>query len=337
MATKNAFIRYKVLDNCFRNPGKRYFIQDLIIACEKALEEIDPDTNGISRRQILSDISYMESAEGWSIDLLRLKDGKRVYYRYTDPDFSINNMPLNEAEITQLKDIANMLSQYKGMPQFDWLHELVPKLNQGISFNEQQSVVMEFDSNQYLKGIEFLGTLYNSILYKKVLQIKYSPFEAPAPVVFEIHPYYLKQYNNRWFLFGYNPEQSKSNWNLAIDRIDEIRELNSSYRENKEIDWEEYFDDMIGVTRPDDAEIESVLLHFNGKTGHYVETKPIHGSQKSVWENSSTLAVRLKLIFNYEFERLLLSYAESVKVIEPNYLADALKDRLKKAIMQYPE
>jgi hypothetical protein len=67
--TKNALIRYKVLDNCFRNPGRKYFIQDLIDECTKVLSELDTTIKSISRRQILDDIAFMESGEGWSIDL----------------------------------------------------------------------------------------------------------------------------------------------------------------------------------------------------------------------------------------------------------------------------
>ena len=116
MATnKNALIRYKVLDNCFRNPGKRYFIDDLIEECEKVLLEIDPDSNGISRRQILDDISFMESKDGWKIELTRSRVGRKVFYRYSDPAFSINNMPLNEVEINQLQSAADILSQFKGL------------------------------------------------------------------------------------------------------------------------------------------------------------------------------------------------------------------------------
>ncbi|MGO8055875.1 hypothetical protein, partial [Rhizobium leguminosarum] len=85
MATnKNALIRYKVLDNCFRNPGKRYFINDLIEECDKVLLEIDSESKGISRRQIFEDIAFMESKEGWGIELSKLRDGKKVYYRYTE-------------------------------------------------------------------------------------------------------------------------------------------------------------------------------------------------------------------------------------------------------------
>jgi len=329
MATnKNALIRYKVLDNCFRNPGKRYFIDDLISECESVLLEIDSYSNGISRRQIFEDIAFMESKEGWSIELERLRDGKKVYYRYVDMSFSINNMPLNEVEINQLKTAAEILSQFKGMPQFEWVNELVPKLRQGIATDEASATIMDFDSNQYLKGIEHLGPLHNAIYYKKVLTISYQPFENDIPFDIVMHPYFLKQYNNRWFLFGYNQEKEKHDWNLAIDRIVSINENKGKYQKNNKIDWQEYFEDIIGVTKPVDAVSEKVVLHFKGKTGKYMETKPLHGSQKTKWKDEQTLEVTLDLIINYELERLILSYAESVKVIKPIKLATLIKERI---------
>ncbi|MBS1743114.1 MAG: WYL domain-containing protein [Bacteroidetes bacterium] len=336
MATnKNALIRYKVLDNCFRNPGKRYFIDDLIEACEKVLLEIDPDSNGISRRQILDDISFMESKDGWKIDLTRNREGRKVFYRYSDPVFSINNMPLNEVEINQLQSAADILSQFKGMPQFEWVNELVPKLKQGMAIKEAGETIIEFDNNQYLKGIEHLGTLHNAIFYKKVLSINYKPFENDDPFEIVIHPYFLKQYNNRWFLFGYNPKKEKPDWNLAIDRIVSIREIKEKYHRNTEIDWKDYFEDIIGVTKAEDAKIESIVLHFTGRTGNYMETKPLHGSQKSTWLNKHTLEVHLQLIVNYELERLILSYADSVSVIQPISLANVIKSRLHEALKHY--
>lgn len=335
MATnKNALIRYKVLDKCFRNPGRKYFINDLIEECNKVLSEIDPDFTGISRRQIFDDMSFMESEEGWSIDLGKFRDGKKVYYRYTDTSFSINNMPLNELEVTQLKAAIDILSQFKGMPQFEWIHEMVPKLQQGSQSDEKRTII-DFDNNIYLKGIDRLGELYNAILYKKVLKVSYQPFEDDKPYDVIIHPYYLKQYNNRWFLFGYNPEKEKYDWNLAIDRIVNAVELKGKYEKNTEIDWSEYFEDMIGVTKPENGKIEKVVLHFIGRTGKYVETKPLHGSQKAKWIDKQTLEVSLQLIINYEFERLILSYGESVKVIMPKRLASIIKQRITLSINNY--
>ena len=332
---KHALIRYKVLDNCFRNPGRQYFIDNLIEECNKVLMEIDPDSNGISLRQIRDDIAFMKSKEGWGIELGDYRIGKKMYYRYSDLSFSINNMPLNEAEINQLKAAIDILSQFKGMPQFEWISELVPKLQQGMAAGDPSETIMDFDSNEYLRGVEHLGPLYNAIYYKKVLSISYQPFENETPFDLIIHPYFLKQYNNRWFLFGYNPENGKYDWNLAIDRIREIQETEGKYKKNTEIDWQEYFEDIIGVTKPVDSNPEEVILNFNRKTGKYMETKPLHGSQRSNWIGNDTLEIKLDLIINYELERLILSYADSVVVISPENLKKSIAAILEQASGNY--
>jgi len=338
MATnKNALIRYKILDKCFRNTGRKYFINDLIDECNKVLAEIIPDANGISRRQIYEDISFMESNEGWNVDLAKLRDGKQVYYRYSDPDFSINNMPLNEIEIKQLSSALQILSQFKGMPQFEWVNELVPKLQQGIATDGIEKTIIEFDANQYLKGIEYIGPLYNAIFYSKVLSISYQPFSMHAPNKIILHPYYIKQYNNRWFLFGFNPEYGKYDWNLSLDRIKGIKELNLPYQTNDVIDWEEYFEDIIGVTRPVDVLPEDIIIHFKGTTGKYIETKPIHGSQKIKWLDEDTLEVKLNLIVNYEFERFILSYADNIIVLKPLTLKTKIYNRILDSIKNFEE
>lgn len=334
MATnKNAQMRYQILDRCFRNRGRRYFIEDLINECNKVLREIDSNSKGISRRQIFDDITFMESTEGWSIDLLRQKEGKRVYYHYANMSFSINNIPLDETDISRLLTSLQTISQFKGMPQFEWMYELLPKLTKG-SLSESPHTIMEFENNQDLIGIEHIGTIYNAILYKKVLQIKYlQSFENEIQLV--IHPYYLKEYNSRWFLFGYNPDKNKYDWNLPLDRILKISEIRAVYMPNALIDWDEYFEDMIGVTKQENVTPEIITLHFYGKTGHYISSKPLHPYQKHHWLDHDTLEVNLELIINYELERLILSYADSVRVIQPLSLLERIKDRMNKAYTQY--
>lgn len=336
MATnKNALIRYKILDRCFKNTGRQYFIEDLIAECEKVMLDIDPLSSGISRRQIFDDIAFMESNEGWEIELRKQRKGKKVFYRYVNTSFSINNMPLNVVEVNQLKDAVNILSQFKGMPQFEWVNELIPKLAQGMQAKESLPTIMEFDHNQYLKGIEHLGTLHNAIFYKKVLSISYQPYENPTPFQVILHPYFLKQYNNRWFLFGFNPDKNKYDWNLALDRIVNIMEIKNVYQKNIAIDWQVYFEDIIGVTKPMEETIEDVVLHFTDKTARYIETKPIHGSQKSKWLDNFTLEIRLQVMINYELERLILSYADAVMVVKPMSLRESILKRLNKSVSQY--
>lgn len=101
---KNAAIRYQTLDKCFRDRRHRYYIEDLIDKCEEAIYYYN-GVGGVSRRQIFEDIKFMESETGWSVPLERKQDGRRVYYRYSDPDFTINAQPLTEDEARQLRSV----------------------------------------------------------------------------------------------------------------------------------------------------------------------------------------------------------------------------------------
>jgi predicted DNA-binding transcriptional regulator YafY len=331
---KNALIRYKVLDQCFRNPARNFFIEDLVDECSRVLREIDPAAGGVKRRQILDDIKFMESSEGWQIDLERHKDSKRVYYRYTDTSFSINNMPLNSLELEQLRSAFLTLSRFKGMPQFEWVGEILPRLEVGMSKSDEEPFI-EFDHNPYLTGSEYLEIIYTSILYKKTLQIDYQPFDKELADKQTIHPYFLKQYNSRWFLLGMNEAFPESLTILALDRMKSVKETNQPYIPNETIDWSEYFEDMVGVSRPDGAEPEHILLHFFGKHGHYIETKPIHSSQRAKWIQPDVLEVRLNVIINKELERVILRSGDEVKVIAPESLKNLIKERLVKALSNY--
>ena len=121
MATnKHAVIRYQALDRCFSNFARRFYIEDLIEACNNAIYDFTGKEDGIERRQLFDDIKFMESEAGYSIELDKVKDGKKKYYRYSDKNFSINKQPLSLTEAEQLKDTIMMLNRFKGLPQFDW-------------------------------------------------------------------------------------------------------------------------------------------------------------------------------------------------------------------------
>ncbi len=326
---KNALIRYQVLDRCFRNTGRMYFWEDLLEECNKALIDFNPKNEGIQRRQLFDDIRFMESDAGWSIPLGRIRHGRRVYYRYEDLSFSINNQPLNDSEAEQIKSALQIISRFSGTPQFEWVNEMIPMLESKFGLIERKNEVISFESNIDLKGLHFLTPLFNAIINKRVLLIKYKDFKSSEPYEITFHPYYLKQYNNRWFVFGLNSDNQVSNWNLAIDRIENIEETRIKYQSSK-TDWEEYFYDLIGVTRPDDVDLQEIIMKFSPEVAPYVITKPLHPSQKHK-NDPSGLEVRIKVIPNYEIERLVLSFGEHVKVISPQNFKEHISRRINSA------
>lgn len=334
MATnKNAIIRYQALDKCFRNTGKRYAMVDLIDACNQALYNFNGETDGIKRRQVYDDINFMKSEQGYAVELNITKQGRTAYYRYEDPNFSINNQPMNETEAQQLKEALLTLNRIKGMPQFSWVEELTLKLEKDFDFHDSNREILGFENNPYLKGLEHLNTLFNAILYEKVLSIGYQTFRNNEVEAFYMHPQYLKQYNNRWFVLGthskYNPITT-----LAIDRITYIKETKDEYKLS-DIDFTERYEDIIGITRSLDNELMTVKLQANKSLASYILTSPIHGSQKNGELNDDGLTFTLDVIPNYELEQQILSYGEAIKVIAPPEFVLKIKQRITDSMKNY--
>ncbi|NDV84541.1 YafY family protein [Bacteroides sp. 51] len=325
---KHAQIRYKALDECFSNFGRRYYMEDLVEACCKAILDKTGSKKGVSKRQVQYDINHMETE--WDIPLQRLPDGKKMYYRYDRRHYSIYNQPLDPTEINQLRETLTMLNRFRGMPHFEWMEEITARLEETFLLKEDNPGMVEFAQNPYLKGLNHFTDIFNAILNKQVLSITYKRFAKEA-VAMIIHPWFLKQYNNRWFLFGLNDDLQYRLpvTNLALDRIESLTFHPTTYIENKGIDFEEYFYDVVGVTVYWDKPIEKVILRVERPALYYIETKPLHGSQRIKEIKDHCAIIELKLQINYEFETSLLTYADCVEIIEPQSLKEAIQKRAK--------
>lgn len=325
MATnKHATIRYHALDRCFSNHGRKFFIEDLISACKEAIYEFSGISDGVKKRQIFDDIIFMESEQGWSIPLERLKEGKRVYYRYSDKSFSVKKQGINQPEAEQLRATLSILSRFKGLPQFEWIEEMQIRLEDTFGLKGNTRPIVGFDQNPYLKGLNHFAELFNAIQNHQALRIKYKGYRQITSADIIFHPWYLKQYNNRWFLFGLN-EEYHSLSNLALDRITLIEEAKIEYKPNTAINFEDFFDDVVGVSVKAEAITEKLIVKISSEVWPYIESKPLHGSQKLRSKNEADVFVELNLQVNHELIALLFSYMDSIEVIEPQALRERFK------------
>lgn len=332
MATnKNAYIRYRVLDKCFGKRHKKFFIKDLTDACNYALAETAEQPT-VSIRQIYDDIKFMESSAGWEIPLERLKDGKKTYYRYSAEDFSITKQPITEEEISKIREMTFILNRFKGLPQCEWIEELITNLEDKLKIKGSSKSVISMESNAYAEGLKYLSIIFNAIINKQVLHIVYSPFNKPD-CEWDIHPYFIKQYNNRWFMLGLNNNDNRIS-NIGLDRIKSLENSTIPYVEdNIIVDIDEYFSDVVGVTIPTNKDVVRVKLKFSEKRYPYIISKPLHESMRKVDNDNHIVAI--DVIPNRELESLILSFGDDVEVLEPLEFREQIANKIKSNYQKY--
>ena len=323
--------RCRALDKCLRNRTRHYYIEDLVEACKIALEYEYGEPVDVSRRTVINDMNYMESNAGYQADIERIADGRRKYYRYADPDFSIEHTPLTDDEMQKLQETVLMLSRFRS--QFPWMEDLLIELQTKFRLDGHTESVIGFDTNIDIKGIEWIEPLFQYIVNGQTVEMTYQPFDKPQ-CQWTLHPYYIKQYNNCWFLFARNDKDGKI-INAALDRIVSVSLSGKRYIPNTDIDFSENFDDVIGVTIPLDEPQEQVSLKFSSHRLPYVLSKPLHLSQKV--KDREQGIVEITVIPNRELEARLLSFGSDVEVLAPASLRNQIQAQVQKMRELYDE
>ena len=326
---KQVLLRYQVLNKCFRNKYREYTIDDLVDECNKALRNADKAE--VSKRSVQNDINILEADYGIVLNE-KLKRGRQRLYRYADTDYNLPLFRMNDEERNKIEDTIYVLRQFEGEPLYDWVRTILMQVEGGL-FEENTSPVVSFQSNIDLKGLEHFSKLLQAILTRRVLKLSYTPYGKDT-ITAIVYPYHLKQYNDRWYLIaqakGYDTYA-----HYALDRIDSFEEVALPYKE-AEVDFSEYFDDIIGVTMPDRYEPVDVMLRVSNNRFNYIKTKPLHLSQRVVSEerNHTTISINVKI--NKELISLILSFGADMEVIAPASLRAMVAKNIRAMNEIYP-
>lgn len=330
---RNALIRYRTIDNCLQNRQRRWTLEDLIEACSETLYEYEGIDKGVSKRSVQMDIQMMRSEKlGYSAPIVVLEN---KYYTYADPDYSITNIPLTDRDLGKLTEVVEILRQFKGFSHFQELSGMVQRLENKIySVKTSQEPIIDFEKNENLKGLEHIDVLYQAIIKKRAVTINYQSFKARESNTFHFHPYYLKEYRNRWFVLGVTKRDTNI-MNLALDRVLSIEDCNVKFVPKQDFNLTNHLRDVIGVTVNPKGHPERVLLLADRETAPYISTKPLHHSQQVVETSATGVVFSLNVQLNFELEREILGFGNHVKVIAPERLKRRVKDTLEHALDLY--
>ena len=334
-ANKNALIRYKTIDNCLRNRYRRWTIEDLVDACCDALYDMEGISKGVSLRTVQGDLQMMRSDKLGYYAPIEVYDNK--YYRYSDPGYSIMNMPMTQNDYQLMQEAVDMLRQLQDFDQFSEVADVVSRLQDRLAITQKhRKPIIHFDSVADLQGLRLLNPLYNHIVCQQALQISYRPYKAAQALPMTVYPYLLKEFRNRWFLFASKCEDMTLQ-TLALDRIVSVKVADGTpWRENPDFDTEHYFDDIIGVTKPVGAKPYTVTFWASPTTRRYIETKPLHPSQKLLQENADGSCVfQIDVVINREMFSVFMSYGNGVRILSPEKAANYLKEILMDAVKGY--
>ena len=345
---KDAMARYRIIDRMLADPHKDYTTQDIL----KAVAHECPK---VTIRMIQKDIKALEEVP-FSKKVLRGKGGRGTV-RYEDQSNPLFYQELTADEEDILREALGSLGQFEGLDNFKWLENLKKRLDMPAGRKERP--VISFARNSVLQiSDNLLGHLYSAISRRKVIQFGYRRFEEKGQPFkgVTVHPYQLRQYNNRWFLlcnpvgneqYPFNPDLI---YTYALDRMDgKVEYVDEIPFIDTPVDIDARFDEIVGVTYKKDTDIRDIYFAVKPEAVEYVRTKYIHSSQDEVNpEVEKEFVLKYpslkgcKFFFiscrpNVEMYALFASYRDTVIVVEPNDIRETMRGLLWYTVKNYDE
>lgn len=245
-------------------------------------------------------------SEMFDIDILcDRKDGNKYYIEYEED--------LNKGEIrTWLLNtfaVSNLVNE---------------------SYKLKERIVFE----NIPSGQMYLTTIIEAIRDDFTINITYQKFEHNKAYTFEIYPYCVKIFKQRWYVVAYNPYKNNT-LIYSLDRIKAVEITSNKFELPKGFDSKEFFNDSFGIIVDNNIKTETVLIKVYGDNVKYIETLPLHHSQQKKEETQDYTIFSYRIKPTYDFIKEILSQGRYMEVIAPNSLRNEIKEILNQEHERY--
>ncbi len=300
----------------------------------------------MSKQTYLSRYSYI---------IERLEKGPATYEQILDHLRRKGEMSGEDLEISQrtlqrdIQDIFNqtgfeILNERKGDKRY-FINERPQDLNTGNRLLESYQLIniigsssryadVVFLESRQPKGIEHFYVLLHAILNKFPVEFSYSKFSDDSDTTRVVHPLALKEAIGRWYLAAVDTKDGVLK-TFGLDRLS-LPELHKRpFREKYEHDIATLFRNAFGVMNAGDQQVERVVLSFGNRAAKFVESYPLHHSQRTGAVSKDRTEFTFDLVIAHDFKKEILSYGDEVIVEKPSWLRKEIMKTLKKTISNY--
>ncbi len=303
-------------------PGKKKIQQHLKESGIQVSEKTIVNDLNVLKKQ---DLIYTTGA-GRSIEYLPIDKFKSLLF---DKDI------LDYDDLFSLEMALISLNQLKFFNLSMDLKNIILKIEKELKKEPRTKKEIVTFQNAYLKiNPQHFQTIFEATSHEKVLFLEYKSFKKKPTIEFNFHPFFLKQFNNRWFVIGYR-EDTKHIDHLGIERIEKVKILNNvQYNTINYISPEKYSQHLFGVTK-DNPKPEKIELLFSTNRAPYFISKPMVEKNSIKTEKTGQVKASFTCIINKELIAELLSFGSDVIVLGPTSLKTRIQDEINLSIRNY--
>ena len=174
-------------------------------------------------------------------------------------------------------------------------------------------------------GEQYLPDILEGLKKNLVLGMTYQSFKRDEANTFEVEPYCLKAFKQRWYLVARSPYYDKI-MIYALDRVQWLGLTEKSFKYPKDFVPEEYFDDCFGIIADQNVSIETVKFKVSAGQANYLRSLRLHQSQHEIERTDEYSIFTVRLRPTFDFRQEILSQGSDIEVLEPKWFRDEVAE-----------
>ena len=251
---------------------------------------------------------------------------ERQFHRYTDAVEELFDIEIKYSRTQR----GYVVADREGIDNMGMRKWLLQTFSVNGMLHESQELKSRILLEDIPSGQHHLTTIVDAMREGVALTMTYQSFGKSEPSTFEVEPYCVKLFEQRWYMLG--KSEGYDDLRLyALDRIKALGPTERKFKLPKKFDATKFFEDYYGIIIGDDEfDVGPVALKVDSWQSKYLRTLPLHHSQVEVERNEEFSIFEYRLCPSFDFRQKLLSMGDSVVVLAPVLLKDILRKKAEK-------
>ena len=213
---------------------------------------------------------------------------------------------------------------------------MLDALSMNSLLNESASIKDRIIFEDVPSSHQFLTSIIQAIRDNRMIRVHYKGYRMEEDRFFDIEPYFIREFKRRWYLYGHKGfDKDHKPHMYALDRMLSVEVLSDTFKMPEEINARDWFKTIYGVRKYEDMKTQKVLIKAYGKQARYLRSLPLHSSQEDVETHRDHSIFAYNLAPDYDFKQDILSFGDTVEVLEPALLREAIYEIVQKMNNQY--
>lgn len=180
----------------------------------------------------------------------------------------------------------------------------------------------------------FLADIIKAMRENRTINISYRNFFSEKPWNFDIEPYCIKLFRQRWYVLAHSPYDNRIRI-YGLDRIVDMSDTDNHFELPKDFDANAVFENSFGIIIGTNDKPVTIEFKVTNDQQNYIRSLPLHHTQQEICCKPDYSIFNIHVKPTFDLMQEFLKYGDSLEILSPDSLRIEIAKTIKGMMSLY--